>query len=95
MVVALSTVVPTKIKKIDFFSSRAERERTVLYWGGAETVTGVPNSDTSFGILSLHRLTLAVAGAADDGSAKRMRRRSKNKDNRHYSRSKQQNVPFD
>ena len=95
MVVASSTVVPTKIKQINFFFSRIERERTVLYWGGAETVTGVPNSGTSFEILSLHRLTLAVAGADDDGSAKRMRRRSKNKNDQHDSRSKQRNVPFD
>lgn len=84
-------------KTLDFFFSRIEGERTVLYWGGAETVTGVPNSGTSFGILSLHRLTLAVAGADDDddGSTKRMRRRSKNKEDQHGSRSKQWNVPFD
>jgi hypothetical protein len=61
-------------------------DRSVLYCGGAEIATGVPNSASSFGILSLHRLTLAVVGRVvvvvdddddvDDGSAKRIRRRS-------------------
>ncbi len=53
-------------------------KRTVLYCGGAEAAIGVPNSASSFGILSLQRLTLAVIGTDDDddGSAKRIRRRS-------------------
>ncbi len=61
---------------------RIEYERTVLYCGGAEIATGVPNPWSSFGTLSLHRLTLAVGGAVvvddddNDGSAKRIRRRS-------------------
>jgi hypothetical protein len=41
---------------------------------------GVPNSGSSFGMLSLHRLTLGAVGSDDDdGSAKRIRRRSLNK----------------
>jgi hypothetical protein len=64
-----------------FLVYRIKYERTVLYCGGAEIATGVPNSASSFGILSLHRLTFAVVGRfdaddADDGSAKRIRRRS-------------------
>jgi len=62
-----------------FLLYRIKYKRTVLYCGGCEAATGVPNSTSSFGILSLHRLTLAVVGRDDDdddGSAKRIRRRS-------------------
>ena len=84
MVEALSKVVPRITREVSFLLNEIEDERTVLYCGGAETVTGVPNSGSSFGILSLHRLTFPVVGADDDeddddGSAKRMRRRSENK----------------
>jgi hypothetical protein len=87
-----------------FVLYRIKYERTVLYCGGAEIATGVPNSASSFGILSLHRLTLAVVGRVvvvvdddddvDDGSAKRIRRRSEKKYNDHtlYLKIK---LPFD
>ena len=46
-------------------------------------------------MLSLHRLTLAVIGADDDGSVKRIRRRSKRDTVRHPASHRRHRLPFD
>ena len=46
-------------------------------------------------MLSLHRLTLAVSGADDDGSVNRIRRRSKRDTVRNRPVYRRRRLPFD